>query len=196
MPSRFILASVAGPDAVELADRQGFDEGRALLRRDDELAVGLAVIGRQLGQELVVGDAGRGGEAGLGEDAGADLAGDVGGERHVLEVGRDVEIGLVERQRLDQRRVLQEDRADLARHLLVDVEARLDEHQLRAEPLGGRRRHGRAHAELARLVACRHHHAALAAAADRDRLAAQRRVVALLHRRIERIHVEMDDLAD
>jgi len=53
------------PDAVELADRQYLDEGLAFLRRDDELAVGLAMVRGELGQELVVGDAGRGGEAGF-----------------------------------------------------------------------------------------------------------------------------------
>ena len=69
------------PDAVELGDRQILDEGRSLLGRDHGLAVGLAMVGRQLGQKLVVGDAGGGGEAGALEDAGADLAGDVGGQR-------------------------------------------------------------------------------------------------------------------
>jgi hypothetical protein len=113
----------------------------------------------------------------------------------VLEVGRDVEIGLVERQRFDQRRVVEEDGADLARHFLVDVEARLHEHQLGAQPLGRGRGHGRAHTEGAGLVACRHHHAALPPA-HRHGTAAQCRIVALLHGRIERIHVDMEDLAD
>ena len=52
-------------DAVELGHRQGLDERLALLGRDRELAVGLALAGGELGQELVVGDPGRGGEAGL-----------------------------------------------------------------------------------------------------------------------------------
>jgi hypothetical protein len=34
------------------------------------------------------------------------------------------------------------------------------------------------------------------AAADRHRLAPERRVVALLDRRVEGVHVDMDDLAD
>ena len=57
-----------------------------------------------------------------------------------------------------------------------------------------RHRHRRADAERARLVAGRGDDAALAdAAADDDRLAAQARVVALLDRRVECVHVEMED---
>ena len=107
----------------------------------------------------------------------------------------DVEIGLVEAQRLDQRRIVGEDRADLLRDGAIDLEARLDEDQVGAAPLGGDRGHGRAHAEVARLVARRRDDAAMAAA-DRERLAAQSRIVALLHGRIEGVHVDMDDLAD
>ena len=106
-----------------------------------------------------------------------------------------VEIGFVERERLDQRRVVGEDGVDLARDGAVDVEPRRHEHQFRALPHGGGRRHGRAHAERARLVARRGHHAALGAVANRHRPAAQLRVVALLDRRIERVHVDVDDLA-
>jgi hypothetical protein len=40
-------------DAVEFADRQGLDERRSGLRRDDVLAVRLAMVGRQLRQELI-----------------------------------------------------------------------------------------------------------------------------------------------
>jgi hypothetical protein len=50
-------------------------------------------------------------------------------------------------------------------------------------------------AKLPCLVACRGHDAALARSADRDRLAAQLRVVALFDGCIESIHVDMDDLA-
>jgi len=50
------------------------------------------------------------------------------------------------------------------------------------------------HAELPRLVAGRADHATLRCGrADNDRLAAQRRIIALLDRRVKRIHVEMED---
>ena len=165
-----------------------------LRRRDDAQAVGLVLVRGQLGEELVVGDAGRGGEAGLGADPGADLLGDPGGDADPLQILGDVEIGLVEAERLDQRRVIGEDRADLVRDRAIGVEARLDEDELGAAALGGDRGHGRADAVFARLVARRRDHAAHLAA-DRDRLAPQLRIVALLDRRIEGVHVDMDDLA-
>ena len=71
--------------------------------------------------------------------------------RPVLVVG-DVEVGLVQRQRLDQVGVAGEDLAHLARHRPVAHEVRRHEHRLRAQALGAHRRHRRAHAELARLV--------------------------------------------
>jgi hypothetical protein len=46
------------PDAMEFADRQGLDERRAHRGRHDELAVGLATVGGQFGEKLVVGDTG------------------------------------------------------------------------------------------------------------------------------------------
>jgi hypothetical protein len=45
--------------AVKFSDRQVFNERRSHLRRDDKEAVGLSVIGRELCQELVVGDSRR-----------------------------------------------------------------------------------------------------------------------------------------
>ena len=62
-PEPLHLRGRHGADPVELPDRQALDEGRAHLRRDDEQAVGLALVGRHLGQELVVGDARRRGQA-------------------------------------------------------------------------------------------------------------------------------------
>jgi hypothetical protein len=50
--------------------------------------------------------------------------------------------------------------------------------------------------ETSRLVARRGNDAAFGRIADRHRLALESRIVALLHRRIERIHVDVDDLAN
>ena len=57
------------------------------------------------------------------------------------------------------------------------------------------RRHGRAHAEGARFVARRSHRTSLGAVADCDGASPQHRIVALLDRRIEGVHVNVDDLA-
>jgi hypothetical protein len=45
---------------VKFLHRQGFDKCWTVLRRYDEEAVGLALIGGYLGEELVVGNAGVG----------------------------------------------------------------------------------------------------------------------------------------
>ena len=58
-----------GSDPVEPGDRQGCDEVPAHVGSDDELAVRLALTGRELGEELVVGDARRGCQTRLLEDA-------------------------------------------------------------------------------------------------------------------------------
>src|ERR1700730_13758486 len=90
--------------------------------------------------------------------------------------------------------MLCKDGADLLGDRLVDLEARLDKDQIWTLPLRGDRRHRRAHTELARLIACRRDDAALPRSTHGDRLAAQFRVVALFDRRVERIHVDVDDL--
>jgi hypothetical protein len=61
------------------------------------------VIGGQLSQEFVVADPRRSVEAGLGVDLLADPQGDVAGEGNALQVLGHVEIGFVQRQRLDDR---------------------------------------------------------------------------------------------
>src|SRR4029079_9250869 len=59
--------------AVEPRNRQRGDEVGPLVRRDDAQAVRLAVVGRELGDELAIADAGRGGELALLADAAPDV---------------------------------------------------------------------------------------------------------------------------
>jgi hypothetical protein len=59
---------------------------------------------------------------------------------------------------------------------------------------GRHRGHRRPDAELSSFVARGRDDATLAGAADRDRLAAKVRIVPLLDRRLESVHVDMDDL--
>jgi hypothetical protein len=96
------------PDAVKLPDRQGLDERRAHFGGDDEQPVRLAVVGSELGKEFVVGDSGRRREPCFGADLSPDFFRQLRRQGDALEVFRDVEIGLVERQRLDDRRIFRE----------------------------------------------------------------------------------------
>src|SRR5579871_2903534 len=85
-------------------------------------------------------------------------------------------------------------RPDVSRDLFVDLEARFHEDQVRALPLGCYRGHRRANPELACLVARSGDDTAHLRAAHGDRLATQVRIVPLLHRRVESIPVNTDDL--
>ena len=79
---RFELAGGDRADAVEPADRKRGDERLRALGRDDAQAVGLVLVRRELGDELAVGDSGRGGEPGLGADPRPDrLGGGAGAAR-------------------------------------------------------------------------------------------------------------------
>src|SRR5262249_17751733 len=69
------------------------------------------------------------------------------------------------------------------------------ENQIGASPLGCDRRHRGTHAERARFVARGRDDTSFARTAYRNRLAAQLRIVTLFDRCVERIHVDMDDLA-
>src|SRR5258708_4336227 len=71
----------------------------------------------------------------------------------------------------------------------------MDEDAGGAEAHGPRCRHGGVDAELARLIRGSADDAPLTRPADDDGLPAQRRVVALLDRRVECVHVDVDDLA-
>ena len=84
----------------------------------------------------------------------------------------DVEISLVKRQWLDDRRVIGKDFPDLQRDRLIRIEARLNEDQIGTFPLGGYRRHRRMDPERARFVARGNDDTSFARPANRDRLAA------------------------
>ena len=75
----------------ELADHSGMMSPGELIKALDELAVGLVMVGCQLGEKLVVRNAGRRGQASLVEDAGADFRRRRGRRSTVLVlVGRDL----------------------------------------------------------------------------------------------------------
>src|SRR3546814_2046134 len=69
--------------------------------------------------------------------------------------------------------IISEDRADLPRHLAIDIKPSRNEDQSRALPLGGNGGHSRAHTEWTGFVTGRRHHAPRARAANGHRLTPQ-----------------------
>src|SRR5262252_9212788 len=91
-------------------------------------------------------------------------------------------------------RVFGKDFADLTRHRLVDIEARLDEDQVGTPPFGRDRWHRRPNTKFSGLVARRCNDTAFARTADGHGLTPQLRIVPLLDRSVKCVHIDMDDL--
>ena len=104
----------------------------------------------------------------------------------------EVEKGLVDGERLDQRRQVEHHGADLAADRGVFLHVGRDDDRVRTGLQRPEHRHRRAHAADAGDIAGGGDHAALSAADD-DRLVLERRIVALFDRRIEGVAVEMGD---
>ena len=194
MPCARSLRGRHRADAPQRVDVELAQEVLHALRRDHGEPVGLLPARGDLRQELVGRDAGRRRQAGGGADLRLEAPRDGHAERLAPGVLGDVEIGLVERQRLDQRRDRAEEAEHRVGHRLVLGEVGPDDDQVRAQPHGPRHRNRRPDAELARLVAGGGDHAAaFGPAAHGDGPAAQLRAIALLDRRVERVHVEVQD---
>ena len=198
------LPSVASPAAFDAfaklaaepgqpAHRQRIEHRAQVVGVDHREPVGLLQVRGDLRHQLVRRHAHRRGELGGGADPVLDAARDADRVALERETRGDVEESLVERQAFDHGRVLVKDREHLVRDLAVHRHARLHADRVRAAAQRFADRHRRAHAELAHLVARRRDHTAIAGAADDDRLAAQLGPVALLHRRVERVHVDVQD---
>jgi hypothetical protein len=154
---------------------------------------GLARLDATLATVLARRDADRAGEPGLGLHALADRPRDLGRGAVQAAGARHVEEGLVDRQRLDQRRDLLEDAHDLLGVLRVARVVAPEHHRVGAPLQSDRHRHGRVHAEPARLVARRRDHAAASGAADEHGLATQVGSLEQLDGHEERVHVDVQD---
>ena len=178
-------------DTPEPLHRQRVEERELFTDRDDEQAIGFAHGARHLRQELRPRDAHGDGDADLLSDrlpqSGADLR---RGARDPPQ-SADVEERLVDRESFDERRRVPEDREHRLARLRVRLHPRTHDDGLGAEAAGLPLAHGCPHAEGLRFVAgsqddpAAHDHGA----------AAQRRVVSLLDRRVERVGVRVEDRA-
>src|SRR6202042_3373457 len=109
-------------DAVELRDRQRRDKRLCLVGHDRELAVWLAIVRCDLGEELVAGNSGRGCKPDFVVDPRPDCLGGLPRGRDAFEIVGYVEIGLIEREGFDQPGVVLKDRTNLLGHSAVNVE--------------------------------------------------------------------------
>ena len=182
-------------DTPELFDVERFDEIEGFVGMNDVEAIGFAIVGSHFGEEFVVRDSGRGNEVEFGADALFYFSGNVDGEFDARLVVGDVEKRFIERDRFNKVGVGVEDFVDLGRDFFVDFHSTRYEDEVGAEALRLDRRHSRTDTEAARLVASGRHDTTHIAVAYGDGFALKLGVVALLHRGIEGIHVDMYDFA-
>ena len=161
--------------------------------RDHEHPVGLGEVAGELGDELGRAHSHRRRETGLGAHAFADRRSHLDATSEVAARATDVEEGLVERDRLHQRRERLQDSHHRTARVAVRVEAGREEHTVGAGTARACHRHRGVHAEPAGLVARRGDHAARAETADDHRASAHRGVGELLDRRVERVEVDVQD---
>lgn len=108
----------------------------------------------------------------------------------------DIEIGLVQRQRLDQIGELAKDGVDLTGNRAIGLETWFDDQQVRTQLQRMSRGHRRAHTIRPRLVvAGGDHPTPISRTAHRQRAAGQARVVAHLDCRIEAVAVDVDNFS-
>ena len=82
---------------------------------------------------------------------------------------------------------------DLLGYRAIDLEARRDKNEFGTLPERRCGRHCRAHAERAGFVTCSRDHTAFGGMADRDGPPTKAWIIPLLDRRIEGVHVDVDD---
>ncbi len=181
----------------QAADRERIQKRLHPPRLDHRQPVWFVEVGGDLGDQPVGCHSHADGQTTLLLDLKLDLLGHGRGAAPGLEVVAHIQIGLIYRDLLDDGGKAAEDVEDLLRLRAVATEIGLDKDRMRAEPHCAGRRHRRVDPVLAYLVARgRHHPPTLGAAADDDRLALERRVVADMNRGIERVHVAVEDATD
>ena len=185
-----------GADTGDGAHGHGGDEVEFVVGVDDPRPVGLGGLAGELGEELRRAHAHRGGQP-LGaafkfrpepvDALGEFVVGPAAGFK--------VDERLVEAERLHPRGDLAEEVHDDQRRRAVGREPAAEEGRVPGASPGLGSGHGGADPELPGLVGGRRHDATRPGTADDDGLAPQRRLVALLDGRVERVEVEVEDAA-
>ena len=131
----------------------------------------------------------------MAQDFGTDGGGDFAGVGQVLLITGNVQIGFVQRERLDQIGVLPEHGMNLLRHFAIQMKTRRHKHGLRAQPPRSGGGHGRMQPETPRFIRSGAHHRTAALPSHHQRLATQMRLLAQLYRGVERVHIDVDDFS-
>ena len=170
------------------------NELEGFLGSDAEQPVGLAPVGCNLGEKLIIGYSCGGRELCLLTNFLFDLFGNLYGAPHVFLVLGHVEKGFIDGDGLNEVGILLEDFVYLHRHLFIMMVLAAHDDEVGTELLGSGHGHGGMHAEPSRLVAGRGHHAARTVEAHGHGLAFKLGVVALLYRREKCIHIHVNYL--
>ena len=180
-----------GPDAPERVGRPLRHDVPPVVLGEPEDAAGLAEAGGELGAQLVVADADRAGEPGLGGHRGLDRLG-----QRVRVAGAGAEERLVPPEHLDDHRELAQRGHHAFRNRQVGRGIAGQEHRLRAAFRGRPQWHSGVDAELACFVGRRRDDRAfggIAVAAYDDRFAAQLRTSGELDRGDELVEIDVQD---
>ena len=181
------------PHAVQEAGGLVRQEFFGLLGREHRKAAGLVEFAGGLGEELVGRQADRDRHAHLFFHLQRQARQARRRRQAVQTLGAgQVQIGLVDRHRLHQRRQRVHPRTDGPARLVILGKVRGHDHRVRAEFQRLEHRHGGAHAVKPRLVTAGRHNAPGAAAHDQG-LVAQLRIVPFLDCRIKRVAIDMRD---
>ena len=156
-------------------------------------AVGFVEVRGDLGDELVAGDTDGSRQLRRISDVGTDAARDADGITEQADAGRDVEKGLVEGEALHFGRDAPKYFEDLLRDIAVVVQTGVYANRVGATLQRFAHWHCRAHAKLARLVACGRNDTTLPLTTDEYGLSRKLGVIALLDRGIERVHIDVQD---
>ena len=182
-------------DAPQARHRQRVEEREHAVGRHDAQAVGLVDVRSDLRGELDRRDTDGRDEGQLGAHALLDRGGDRRAIAEQALAPRAVEERLVEREAFDVGREVAEDAEERARRGDVPVHVVTNDDRLGAPAQRLCHRHRARDAERARLVGARRDHATARGSTDEHGLLAQRWIVPLLDRRVERVEVDVQDRA-
>ena len=185
--SRFLTNT---PDFLHL---QLGDEVQGPVWMNYRQTIRLAPVGGNLRQELAVTYTSRCRQSCRLTDALLNLTGYVYAQFYSFLILCYIEECFIERDWLNQVSIIMENLVQLSRHLLIPLEVRFHDNQLRTQAFGYLNGLGRMHSEPSGLVAGRRYHATFSVMANRYRLSFQFRIVSLLHSGKELVHVHVDD---